>query len=637
MPLPVYLKPLKTIKKLGSGVQWGTFDTETKDGLKGSEIFCGSISYMRNSVCKGKKGVKRELFTFQGTFKECMNHLITEQPINLIWVQNLDFEGRMLFDYCLRNGAKHFAIDAGKLLEFQITLQNDFKLQFRDSWQFLQSEQEKAEIAWGVPENLRKIDCKDLFAKDFTKWTTQDKQRVLDHNRNDTQALHFIMKKFRDFVFDITKLDMFQIITPASFAMKTFRTLMKEEILNPYLEYDKFQKKNNPINKDIEDFIRKSYFGGRVEAYGNPKWDALVCYMDINSLYPTVMYKNKFPVGRPLKLEKLDLPSFMYVLNRFEGFVQCKIRVPKIKVQPLPYQSNGKLIFPYGVLEGIWAFPEIRLALKKGCTIEQIHECYYFTESKYLFKDYIDKFYPLKKAATEQGIRTLVKLLLNSLYGKFGQRHERESPILVEINIEDIEEDCKVSFYDGHCYKHELSVSESFKPFMLVHIAAYVTSYARCLEYSYLDAANKVYYCDTDSFVIPIEDIGLYTITDDLGSLKAEWTGHFVCFAPKVYYYDGVDGKGRQEKVLKAKGISKLSPTLLVMKKALTYVEDPTNLLRGVLMNGFTITKYSRWKEGLNKGKVMGYKTVCRKQNLLNTKREGWDGISSQPICIGVC
>lgn len=633
MPLPVYLNPLKTIKKLNPNIEWGTYDTETRDGLKGSELFCESVTHMANTKSKGSKKVQITKGFYN--FDDSIDYMLHETTLELVWVQNLDFEGRMIIDYCLRNGKAHFSIDAGKLLEFQIT-EGNRKLRFRDSWQFLQSDQEKAEIAWGVPENLRKIDCKDLFAIDYTKWSEADKQRVFDHNQNDTQALYFIMKKFRDFAFDITKLDMFGIITPASFAMKTFRTIMKEPILNPYLEFDKVNKVNRIVNKDIEDFIRRSYFGGRVEALGNPKWSALVVYMDINSLYPNVMYRNKFPIGKPLKLYKLDLPSFMYVLNRFEGFVQCKIRVPKMKVQPLPYQSNGKLIFPYGILEGIWAFPEIRLALEKGCELLEIHECYYFTESAYLFKDYIDRLYPLKKTATDEGIRTLIKLLLNSLYGKFGQKHERESPILVEVDFEDIEEDCKISIYDGHFYKHDKTESISNKPFMLVHIASYVTSYARCLEFSYLDKANTVYYCDTDSFVIPIEDLGNYIMNDELGSLKAEWTGHFVCFCPKVYYYECTNKKGVLERVLKAKGISKLSPTLAAMKKALNYVEDPTNLLRHILMNGFTITKYSRWKEGLNKGKVMGFKTVTRKQNLLNSKRNAWDGVSSEPICIGV-
>ncbi len=633
MPLPVFLNKLKTIKCLRNNIDWGTYDTETKDGLKGSEIFCASVTYMSNSKAKGSRKVQLTKGFYD--FDASIEFMLHETTLELIWVQNLDFEGRMLFNYCLRNGKVHFAIDAGKLLEFQIT-EGNRKLRFRDSYQFLLSEQEKAEIAWGVPENLRKIDCKDLFKIDFKKWNDDDKQRVFDHNQNDTKALYFIMKKFRDFAFDITKLDMFGIITPASFAMKTFRTLMKEPILNPYLEFDKNAKVNRIVNKDIEDFIRRSYFGGRVEAFSNPKWDAVVCYMDINSLYPNVMYRNKFPIGKPLKLQKLDLPSFMYVLNRFEGFVNCKIRVPKMKVQPLPYFSNGKLIFPYGILEGHWAFPEIRLALENGCELLEIHECYYFTESEYIFKDYIDKFYPLKKSATDEGIRALIKLLLNSLYGKFGQKHERESPILVEIDFDDIEEDCKISVYDGHFYKHETSTSTSNKPFMLVHIASYVTAYARCLEFSYLNKAKTVHYCDTDSFVIPIDDLGNYIINDELGSLKAEWTGHFVCFCPKVYYYESKNKKGEIEKVLKAKGISKLSPTLLTLKKALNYVEDPTNLLKNVLMNGFTICKYSRWKEGLNRGNVMSFKTVTRKQNLLNTKREGWNGVSSEPIAIGV-
>jgi hypothetical protein len=637
MPIDTYLTKLKTVKNMRKSICWGTFDTETKDGLKGSEIFCASVTLP--SLKRDGKVIKdshRILTTYDGDFEEVIRYIIEDTFLDLIFVQNLDFEGRMLLDYALRNGIQYFQIDAGKLLEFHLIIPNNRTVVFRDSWQFLQSSQEDAEKAWKVPDELRKIDCSDLFELNYSKWSNDDKERVREHNRNDTKALYDIMKKFRLISFDTVHLDIFNSITPASYAMRVFRTTLINPVINPFLKFDTKSKSNYSVNEEIENFIRASYFGGRVEAFANPvTWDEIVAYIDVNSLYPSVMYKNRFPVGKFIKLNNLTEKGFKYVLNRFEGFAKLRVNVPKIKVQPLPYQSDGKLIFPYGTFTGTWAFPEIRNALDYGVEINEYIECYYTTESIELFKPYIDMLYPLKQnAGDNKGLRNFIKLLLNSLYGKFGQKHTRISSHLREIDPETEETLKKIQTYNGRFYIEEEEESNAYKPFMLVHIAAYVTSYARVLEYSYLSKAEILYYCDTDSLVVPIANIDKYILNDELGSVKIEWQGKFVCFAPKVYYFDGVDEKGKPIVGLKAKGVSKLCPMLKVMFKALEYVEDPRKILEKCLHEGFEVTKYTRWKEGMHKGKVLGFKTVKRQQNLLNSKRVEWNGYSSQPICI---
>src|SRR5207244_7501514 len=88
--------------------------------------------------------------------------------------------------------------------------------------------------------------------------------------------------------------------------------------------------------------IRDSFFGGRCEPIkllhnfkdNNQKGK----YIDIVSLYPTVMYYDKYPVGHPTKIIK---PQFYD--PKWFGFIYCKILPPRGLYLPvLPYKQKAK-------------------------------------------------------------------------------------------------------------------------------------------------------------------------------------------------------------------------------------------------------------------------------------------------------
>ena len=61
-------------------------------------------------------------------------------------------------------------------------------------------------------------------------------------------------------------------------------------------------------------------------------------YIDVCSLYPTVMYYDKYPVGHPEKIIKPDT----YDPNWF-GFIYCKVLPPRGLYLPvLPYKQKSK-------------------------------------------------------------------------------------------------------------------------------------------------------------------------------------------------------------------------------------------------------------------------------------------------------
>src|SRR3989442_1559255 len=207
--------------------------------------------------------------------------------------------------------------------------------------------------------------------------------------------------------------------------------------------------------------IRESFFGGRCEPIkllhdfktNNQKGR----YIDVVSLYPTVMYYDKYPIGHPITI----LKPKAYDLNWF-GFVYCKVIPPKGLYQPvLPYKQKTKqahkLLFGlcrtcmsyidlkcihyknekckqdcnikqckeckscrklmkqncsscYNIrngecfhsdeeraITGVWCTNEIEMALNKGYMIEYIYEVQHFENtSSDLWKEYIKKFMKIK-------------------------------------------------------------------------------------------------------------------------------------------------------------------------------------------------------------------------------------------------
>lgn len=62
---------------------------------------------------------------------------------------------------------------------------------------------------------------------------------------------------------------------------------------------------------------------------------------------------------------------------------------------------------------------EIKYALRYGYSIN-IEYCYQFKRGKGLFNNFVEDHYKIKSSTTDQVQRPIAKLMLNSLYGRFG-------------------------------------------------------------------------------------------------------------------------------------------------------------------------------------------------------------------------
>jgi hypothetical protein len=313
-------------------------------------------------------------------------------------------------------------------------------------------------------------------------------------------------------------------------------------------------------------FIPKNPAGTLIHAY------------DVNSLYPFVMREFKYPIGSPTYFEGNILINEP---NAF-GFFYCKIQAPANLSHPilqLHYKTKGgiRTIAPLGSWEGWYFSEEIKNANKFGYGITVLRG--YLFDSGYIFKDYVNNLYSLRLSYPKTNpMNFTAKLLLNSLYGRFGMNDQFDDIDIVNqedfddltqskhANISEIIEiptnhksgnkyivsysdtrDAIKTRIDGSWETHNINIA----------IASAVTAYARIhmAQFKNNPLLPNLYYTDTDSayFDGPIPDS--YISNTELGKLKLEGIydrGLFL--APKVYAL-----RNSSEEIIKIKGLGKKS------------------------------------------------------------------------------
>ncbi|XP_062615550.1 uncharacterized protein LOC134277248 [Saccostrea cucullata] len=380
---------------------------------------------------------------------------------------------------------------------------------------------------------------------------------------------------------------------------------------------------------DIPDPLkpREALYGGRTNATKLYCEEGDMRYVDVCSLYPYVLKHRPFPLGHP----EIITDDFQDVRSYF-GLIHCRVLPPRGLFHPvLPYRTGGKLLFPLcrtcaqqqdstsqhpcqhtdreRSLTGTWVTCELHKALDMGYTLEGIYEVWHFKESSQdLFKDYINTFLKIKQEASgfppdcttseqeqdyirqiydKEGFmmdrisieknpvrRTIAKLFLNCLWGKFAQRlllpkvryldeveelHQllQNSTLDIKgvrllVNKEDsVEDKILVNFQDKQEFVEEC-------PFGNVILACFTTAHARLHLYETLrPLEERGLYFDTDSIIYQHKE-GAFNPT--LGHSLGEWTDEldgdhitkFMSAGPKNYGFR--TDKGTE--TLKCKGIT---------------------------------------------------------------------------------
>lgn len=390
------------------------------------------------------------------------------------------------------------------LLCFDVS-HNGRTISFRDTSAFLPFSLDRVTKAFGVQHKKKKFD----FSK-LVKVTPE----LLEYLEYDCRGLYEAIETYCEN--PLIQRAGFRATT-ASQSLAIFRTFINEPIAGIYGHAD--------------GYIRKGYFGGRTEIF-KPLYDGPgnIYSYDINSLYPAVLAdpKNNFPSGIRGITDKFDFDDL--------GFFLCKVFVPNQYMPPLPYLHKGKLLFPIGYLEGIWSVAELKNAVENyGVKILKVKSGYLCHNIGNPFSDFISHLYELRLKAKKEGdavTDTICKLTMNSLYGRFGLRKDREN-IAFDLNQVGFQGKWNILTKAGEIRLGTVPI-ELTTSFSNIAIAAYTTSYARIINQNTAApfAEKHLYYTDTDSFMVTKK----MPENKLLGGLKLEYTADQACFLlPKTY------------------------------------------------------------------------------------------------------
>lgn len=432
---------------------------------------------------------------------------------SVIYFHNLKFDGTFILDHLLRNGYVHVASGHGymhfgefstlisqqtKFYSIKVKWRNGTITEFRDSAKKLPMTLSRVAKTFNMPEGKGTLDYKKFRAVGH-----QPTVMERDYMRRDVQILAQAMRTTLQQ--GMTKL------TIGSDALHEYKEVFGQKMFTrmfPIL----------PSTTDRE--IRRAYRGGFT--YADPRYSGIRrngsgLVLDVNSLYPYVMYDRDLPYGEPLYEEGKVTPTDTHPLTIFSITFTAKLKPRHIPC----IQIKGSNMFT--ATEYLADIPEPVTLMVTNVDLELWQEHYdmdilswdggwKFKAVRGVFDDYIDKWSKIKAESTG-GLRELAKLQLNSLYGKFASNPNVTGKIPVLKN---------------NRVAYETGTEETRNP-VYTAMGVYITAYARALTVRAAQANYDVFaYADTDSLhlltdTVPAE---LEVHPTKLGAWKLEY--HFV-------------------------------------------------------------------------------------------------------------
>lgn len=462
--------------------------------------------------------------TIDEFFNFCKNPKINYQ----IYFHNLKFDSEFMFNYLLNNGYtcikdkkerkdKTFTAlisDMNQIYSIEIYFdvhnkKHINKLTIYDSLKILNFPVEQIAKIFDLP--IRKLEL-DYHEKREIGHVLTDHE--IDYISNDVKIMSMALKEM--FNSGLTKM------TIGADALSYYKKLYKGfNHYYPVLAYE------------IDQDIRKSYRGGFT--YLNPIYKNKITgaglVLDVNSLYPSVMYECMLPFSEPLFYEGEYVKNSLYPL--YVQTISCSYElkegmIPTIQIKnnlrfnPTEYSCSSEGDIVTLTLTNI----DLELFFEHYNVYDlHYHSGWMFKGIKGMFKEYIDYWMNEKIKATEEGNkgkRQIAKLMLNSLYGKFGLNPN----VLSKYPTFDDNGALTYDFYDP-----EIRAS------IYIPVASFITSYARKKTIETSQAIktyslnkygeDKYVYSDTDSIHTLIndeEELKQFVDIDDvkLGAWKKE-------------------------------------------------------------------------------------------------------------------
>lgn len=450
------------------------------------------------------------------------------------YFHNLKFDGEFILCYLFENGFKHVVdrrdldtntfttliSDKGQFYSMEICFERKGKvkksLTIYDSLKILPFSVAAIAKGFNLPISKLEIDY-DEEREIGHELTTEE----VDYLRNDVdivaRALHVMFEQN------------LKEMTQGSNALHDYKRIVGTKNFSKWF----------PI-PDYDADIRQSYKGGFT--YLSPRFKELDLdegiVLDVNSLYPSVMYYQPLPYGEGIFFKGKYKEDKIY--NLYVQMFTCNFELKENHIPTIQLKNNLAFV-PTQYLESSEG-EDVTLCLT-SVDLELFFEHYnvynitYHSGWKFkstvgLFKDYIDKWNAVKIESTLNGnkaMRTLAKLMLNALYGKFALNPNVQS---------------KIPWYDNGVIKYSLGEKETRDP-IYIPVGSFITAWAR---YKTISSAQKVYdrfvYADTDSLHLIGTEIPDMLEIDavKLGAWKHESTFTRARFIRQKSYIEEIDG-----------------------------------------------------------------------------------------------
>lgn len=276
-----------------------------------------------------------------------------------------------------------------------------------------------------------------------------------------------------------------------------------------------FERTFPVLSKTVDDDIRLAYRGGI--AMPNKKYArkrvGRGIVIDKNSMYPWVMRTKLLPYGKPWWSEVQDNDADLFILSLTFTAKLKPNHIPCIQIKR-SIQFNSQEFLEEVNEPTTVSITSVDLETwqeQYDLKIWAINGYWNFKGIEGLFNDYIDKWMAVKANSTG-GARTIAKLHLNSLYGKFAKNTDvtGKRPVLDDTGT----------------VQYVMCDHEESNP-VYTAMGAFITAYARQdLIRSAQANYERFLYCDTDSLHLLGEDEpDLWLHPTELGAWKVEHDG----------------------------------------------------------------------------------------------------------------
>lgn len=446
------------------------------------------------------------------------------------YFHNLKFDGEFIINHLFRNDFSYLTnrryltphsfttliSDKGQFYSMEIMLDEGNRIKILDSLKILPFSVDEIAKGFNLPINKLEID----YSKEREIGHKLDEQEV-DYLRVDVE----IMARSLKILFDQGLTQM----TQGSNALHDYKKIIGKKNFARWFPIPTY---------DFD--IRQSYKGGFT--YCDPRFQGMDIgegiVLDVNSLYPSVMYYEKLPYGEGIFFEGKYMKDDLYDLH--VQMLTCQFELKENHIPTIQLKNNLSFIptqylSSSGDEEVTMCLTSVDLKLFfEHYNVYNItyHSGWKFKSTTGLFKDYIDKWNKIKVESTINGnkaMRTLAKLMLNALYGKFALNPHVQS---------------KHPYFEDDMVKYRLGEKETRDP-IYIPVGTFITAWAR---YKTISSAQKVYdrflYADTDSLHLIGTEIPAELEIDPvkLGAWKHESTFTRARFIRQKTYIEEIDG-----------------------------------------------------------------------------------------------